>query len=52
MRGYISPALFETLDRLNRCSHQLSHLVLGFPQVMADLGKLAFFHKSTPSKVG
>jgi hypothetical protein len=30
----------------------LSHLVLGFPQVMADLRKLAFLHKKTPSIVG
>jgi hypothetical protein len=29
----------------------LSHLVLGLPQMMADLRKLAFLHKSTPSKI-
>jgi hypothetical protein len=52
MRWDVSPSLFETLDSFDRCSHQLSHLVLGFSQVMADLRKLAFFHKRTPSIVG
>jgi hypothetical protein len=52
MRGNVSPTLLETLNGLDRCSHQLSHLVLGLAQVMADLRKLTFFHKSTPSKVG